>query len=487
MARTGHRWVTAGTAGQFAHALYQVIVVGFGPPGLKWPLALGGLVVAAIVGWYTIVSVRARLTDAVTERDQRQAKRDGARTALAETEGELATVRAEREVTTGGVAQQAPAATDGGVSAADEMSHEELSAYIEECCATIDATNEGDLSRRMAVDTPSAALNELGTEFNEMAAAFQQTIETADEFSADVAGSSEQVTAATQAVKEASQNVAETVQGIADVFHEQHQQITTISDEMSQMSATIEEIAASSKEVTEMADKTERRTVEGIEAATVAQETMSETVTQTDEVVETVRTLDDQMTEVGRIVDLIDDIAEQTNILALNASIEAAHASSGSANNNGFGVVADEVKTLAEETKEATTEIETLIGEIQTQTEDAVDEISEMQAAVEDGQDAVEEGLTALESIMEHVEKTSTGVKEISNATDDQAATSEEVASIADDVAETSRENVEEAEHVAAIAEEQNLALGEVYVNAKMLTMRAKQLTALFERYDTDR
>jgi methyl-accepting chemotaxis protein len=90
-----------------------------------------------------------------------------------------------------------------------------------------------------------------------------------------------------------------------------------------------------------------------------------------------------------------------------------------------------------------------------------------------------------MESIMDHVQETSSGVKEISNATDDQAASSEEVASIADDVAQTSQENVEEAEHVAAIAEEQNLALGEMYVNVKMLTMRSKQLSALFEQYET--
>ena len=77
----------------------------------------------------------------------------------------------------------------------------------------------------------------------------------------------------------------------------------------------------------------------------------------------------------------------------------------------------------------------------------------------------IEEGLDALESIVEHVQETSSGVKEISSATDDQATTSEEVASIADDIAETSKENVEEAEHVASIAEEQDLALGEMYVN----------------------
>ncbi|WP_254271278.1 methyl-accepting chemotaxis protein [Haloarcula marina] len=494
MVHSIERGVVASILGQFGHALYQALVLGFAPSGVAPVLSVGGLVAAGVGAAYSLhrfsgASKRrsARLATLETENESLRTELSRTRTMRDELVGDLRTARASPMGADGRTGRpDAPVATtDGGVTAQSDVTVERLNEYLADCCATLDAASEGDLRQRMNAGTTSDAMNDLATEFNEMADAFEQTIDTAAEFSDDVAGSSEQVTAATEAVKEASESVAGTVQEIADVFHEQHQQISTISEEMSEMSATIEEIAASSNEVTEMADKTERRTVEGIEAGRDAHETMVQTVGRTDDVVETVQTLNQQMTEVGKIVDLIDNIAEQTNILALNASIEAAHASSG-AENNGFGVVADEVKSLAEETKDATNQIEDLIEDIQDQTDDAVDEIIEMQESVEDGQEAVGEGLEALESIMEHVQETSSGVKEISNATDDQAATSEEVASIADDVAETSRKNVEEAEHVAAIAEEQNLALGEMYVNVRMLTMRAQQLSTLFERYETE-
>ena len=479
------RGPTAALGLQLGHAVYQAVLpsVVSGPVYLL--MAAAGFLTAAAALGYAVVRLRERLRALRDERDAAregrariEGERDDFERRLQAAQSALATLQRERPA-----APAAPVTTDGGVAAAEDLSTEELDSYITECCATIDQVGEGDLQRRLNAETPSAALNDLAREFNEMVAAFAQTTEAASEFSEDVAGSSEQVTTATEAVMDASEQVAENIQEIADVFHEQHQDISTISEEMGEMSATIEEIAASSNEVAEKADQTERRTVEGIEAAREVESAMDEATHQTEVVVDAVETLDDQMAEVGQIVDMIDDIAEQTNILALNASIEAAHADSGE--ETGFGVVADEVKNLAEETKDATNEIESLIGEIQDQTSETVEEIGAMQETVEVGRENAEEGLDALESIMEHVQDTTSGVKEISNATDDQAATSEQVASIADQAAETSRQNVEEAESVAAIAEEQTLALGEMYVNVQMLTMRARQLSALFDRYES--
>ncbi|MFW6437221.1 MAG: methyl-accepting chemotaxis protein [Halococcoides sp.] len=368
--------------------------------------------------------------------------------------------------------------TDGGVDAA--AIHETAQAYAQ----GVTTVGDGDLTARLDESVEDPEMATLAREFNAAVTQFQQTITTAAEFSDDLVGNSEQVAAATDAVREASENVSASVQEIGDVFLDQHHQISEISEEMSDMSATIEEIAASSDQVSQRADQTEERTVEGIESAREARDAMVEADDQTDQVVEAVENLDDQMREIGSIVDMIDDIAEQTNILALNASIEAAHASSGE--QTGFGVVADEVKQLAEKTKSATGQIEDLIEDAQEQTDDTVDEIHTMSESVERSRGTIEESLDALESILDHVQNTTSGIKEISSATDDQASTTEEVASTADELAEVSRQNVDEAEHIAAIAEEQTLALGEMSVNAKMLTMRATQLATLFDRYETE-
>ncbi|WP_436935989.1 methyl-accepting chemotaxis protein [Halovenus marina] len=376
---------------------------------------------------------------------------------------------------------------DGGVESTETeavgaATPEEYEQFMGEFQTAVSATGSGDLTYRLDIDSPTDSGGALAESYNETVAEFERTITTATDFSDGVEGSAEQVTTAIETVKDASESVAETVQGIVEVFHKQHEQVETITAEASEISGAIEEVAASTDQVSETAQRTEERTQEGIEAGTDAQVAMREIESQIDEVVEAIDALSEQMDEIGRIVDLIDDIADQTNILALNASIEAANAGESGA---GFAVVADEVKQLAEETQDATDEIEQVVERAREQTETTVTEVEQMKSATDQGIGTVEESVDALEAINELAQETAQGVAEISDAADAQASSIEQVASIAEGTAETSAESVDEAQHIASIAEEQSLALGEMYVEAKMLSTRATQLSTLFDEYET--
>jgi methyl-accepting chemotaxis protein len=181
---------------------------------------------------------------------------------------------------------------------------------------------------------------------------------------------------------------------------------------------------------------------------------------------------------------MIADIAEQTNILALNASIEAARADGDS---EGFAVVADEVKQLAEETKAATEEIDELVGTVQSRTQATVDDIretSERERA--EGVATVEETVGALERIVDRVERTNEGVQEINRSTDAQAEAAGEATTMVEDVAATSQQTAADSEAAAETTEAQAAAVREVFDLIDGLSERADTLSETLRETEVD-
>ena len=166
------------------------------------------------------------------------------------------------------------------------------------------------------------------------------------------------------------------------------------------------------------------------------------------------------MDEIDAITEVINGIADQTNLLALNASIEAARAGEAGA---GFAVVAEEIKTLAAESRDRAGEIEQTVDAIQDETRTAVENLDESTAQVDEGIGKVEGTADALAEIDTVVDEAAMGVEEVANATDEQAASAEEVAALVDQTAQASDEIVEETTEIAAAIEQQTASIGEVH------------------------
>jgi methyl-accepting chemotaxis protein len=364
-----------------------------------------------------------------------------------------------------------------------ERLNDHLEAKADAYSAAMARAADGDLTVRLDPQSESDAMVEIAEAFNEMMAETESAMAEIRTFADEVAETSAAATDDADEAARTSEVVSRSVRGIAEDADAQRERLETVSDEMTDLAATVEEVAASTETVAETSHETAEIAEAGAETARQAIDDTRTVRAAIDSTVENVRLLDERMAEIGEIIELIGDIAKQTDTLALNANIEAARAGHGGSG-DGFAVVANEVKRLAEETQESATEIERLIEEAQTQTETTVEEARKAERSAREGVEAVEEVVDAFAGVAENAEETDGGIRSISEATDEQAAGTEEVVSVIEDVVENSRSTAEESESAAAAAEEQATSVSRVNENVDSLSERAERLRGLLSTFE---
>jgi methyl-accepting chemotaxis protein len=271
------------------------------------------------------------------------------------------------------------------------------------------AEGEGDLTQRVDASRKDE-IGQLGKWFNE----FVQKVH-------DLIGS---VAIAADEVTSASSQIAGTNEEMAAGMGEQNQQITQISAAVEQMSASVIEVARKSSEAS-------TRSQESGQIAEQGGEVVSQTVNDMQMIAEAVNSSAASVSElgkrgeqIGQIIEVINDIADQTNLLALNAAIEAARAGE---HGRGFAVVADEVRKLADRTTKATEEISESIKAIQTETDQAVSRMNKGTEQVSEGVDRASQAGQSLEQIVAAAKDVSGMVQSIAAAAEQQSAAGEQV------------------------------------------------------------
>ncbi|GHH58214.1 MULTISPECIES: methyl-accepting chemotaxis protein [Gammaproteobacteria] len=221
-----------------------------------------------------------------------------------------------------------------------------------------------------------------------------------------------------------AQETQSTAMQLAEAAGHQANQITTASERINEIASSIEQVSRNS---TESAEVAQRSVVIAAEGAGVVRETIQGMDQIRDQIQETskrIKRLGESSQEIGSIVELINDISEQTNILALNAAVQAA--SAGEAG-RGFAVVADEVQRLAERTSSATRRIESLVQAIQADTNEAVTSMEQTTSEVVSGARLAEDAGTALTEIERVSNALNNLIKNISIAAHQQAAAATDI------------------------------------------------------------
>lgn len=197
-------------------------------------------------------------------------------------------------------------------------------------------------------------------------------------------------------VAAASQETQATAMHLAEAAEAQAQQINTASDKINEMAHSIDQVSKNSAESANVAQRSVQIAAKGADVVRQTIQGMDSIRDQIQETSKRIKRLGESSQEIGSIVELINDISEQTNILALNAAIQAA--SAGEAG-RGFAVVADEVQRLAERASNATKRIETLVQTIQSDTNEAVSSMEQTTAEVVSGARLAEDAGLALGEI----------------------------------------------------------------------------------------
>ncbi|WP_409300724.1 methyl-accepting chemotaxis protein [Peribacillus sp. SCS-155] len=338
--------------------------------------------------------------------------------------------------------------------------------------AALDRAGNGDLTMEL-VDRGGDELTSLAKSYNKMKENLGAMIEGVMEASEQVAASSQQLTAGAEQTSKATEQITLSIQHVADGSKSQTKNVEESGRALEEITLGINNVAENSSKIAELAAQNSERAKQGgafVENTVKQINAIHSSVHESSDVI---KLLESRSKQIDDITEVITGIANQTNLLALNAAIEAARAGE---HGKGFAVVADEVRKLAEQSQSSSAEISNLIKEIQNDMARSNQSMERVKSDVQSGLEIVRNTEDSFKDILFTMNGMAEQIDEMAAAAQQMSAGAQQVTATVAGITSISKEASIHSQSVAASTEEQLASMEEVTAAASSLSEMAMSL-----------
>lgn len=352
-------------------------------------------------------------------------------------------------------------------------------APIHQLKETSETVASGDLSKDVTL-AAKGDIQKLVNSFELMLNSLREIVADVRETSSLVSSTSDNLASISEEMNSTTEEVSTAIQRIAVGAQHQAEKIKEVVKIVGDQLTSVEQVVSSAESAADASTKASEVAQKGGDSAQVALQKMREIQAVVDGATEIVRKLGERTKEIHQIVNVITNIAQQTNLLALNAAIEAARAGE---HGRGFAVVADEVRKLAEGSGRAASQISVLVDQIETETRKAVDQMESGAKDVSVGATVIDSALASLEDIAATIQQTAAMVQEITAATEEQKASAEKIVQAVDEVAKISEDTSAASEQTSISTESLTASMQEMTASAQELARLSGLMQSSVERF----
>lgn len=346
------------------------------------------------------------------------------------------------------------------------------------------AAENGDLTvryeKRGLEPVDGDEVEQIGMALNHMLTGFRQMILSVMETSETLSSSSQQLASSAEEGGRASEEVTSNIEEITAGMEEQTNHVFQTQELVDQMKAQMEASKSGTKTMVDQSGGVIQTSRDGQMTMNETIERMGDIQRNSEQAIRVIHGLSAQSEQIGSITDTISGIANQTSLLALNASIEAARAGE---QGRGFAVVAEEIRKLATQSQESATGISELITEIQMEIKRTDELISKENEAIIGGIHSIEASSQAFQKITERVEQTNALIEQVAQGIGQSTSYSEEVGTTMASISAVAQQSTSSAQEVSASAEEQNAISQEIASASEQLANMANDLVERVSRF----